>query len=255
MRGRALAGLYWGGAAALALPLALVVLTSLSGGTLVGFPLGPPSLRWYAAALADPAWRRAFALSAWLALGAGALSVVVGGWVALAAAALPRRWMRAALLGGALLPLVTPGIVHAVALRAAAAAVGLGPGPGAVLLGHVVHAAPFAVLMVGARRAALPPALLDAARDLGAGPAAAFAHVMLPWLRPSLLGAAALAALTSFDDFIRSFFLGGYDPTLPVLVFARLRSGLTPEINAVCTLMVLLVSACGALAERLAPRA
>ncbi len=251
MPGRGLAGLYWGATAALALPLVVIALTSLSGGTTVGFPLGPPSLRWYATALASPAWRDAFALSVALALASGALSVVAGGWTALAAAALPKPWTRAVLLGAALLPLVTPGIVHAVSLRVAAASVGLGPGPGAILFGHVIHAAPYAVLMVGARRTTLPAELLDAAHDLGAGPAATLWHVVLPWLRPSLLGAAALAGLTSFDDFIRSFFLGGYDPTLPVLVFARLRSGLTPEINAVATFVVAVAFAGGCVADLL----
>jgi spermidine/putrescine transport system permease protein len=104
--------------------------------------------------------------------------------------------------------------------------------------------------MVGARLATLPPEQIDAARDLGAGPVAVFIHVMTPWLRPSLLSAGGLAALTSFDDFIRSFFLGGYAPTLPVLIFGRLRSGLTPEINAVATLVLLLACTAWALADR-----
>ena len=252
MRGCGLAGLYWSAVIALALPLAAIAVTSLSGETTVAFPLGPPSVRWYVAALASPAWRAAFMLSAALAVASGVLSVIVGGWTALAAEGLPRPWMRAGLLGCAMLPLVTPGIVHAVALRIAAASIGLGPGPGAILLGHVIHAAPYAVLMVGARRATLPAEQLDAAHDLGAGPIAAFSYVVLPWLWPSLLGAAALAGLTSFDDFIRSFFLGGYDPTLPVLVFARLRSGLTPEINAVATLVVVLAFVGGWLTDWLA---
>jgi spermidine/putrescine transport system permease protein len=63
-----------------------------------------------------------------------------------------------------------------------------------------------------------------------------------------------LAALTSFDDFSRSFFLGGYDPTLPVLVFGRLRSGLTPETNAVATLVLVVACAIGMIADRLAYR-
>ena len=109
--------------------------------------------------------------------------------------------------------------------------------------------------MVAARRATLPPDLLDAARDLGAGPLAAFTSVIAQWLWPALLGAGALAALTSFDDFIRSFFLGGYDVTLPVLVFGRLRSGLTPEINAMSTLVLLAACALGTTADLLSYRA
>jgi spermidine/putrescine transport system permease protein len=82
---------------------------------------------------------------------------------------------------------------------------------------------------------------MEAAYDLGAGPVRAFLHVQLPWLYPSLAGAALLSALNSFDDFLRSFFLGGYDQTLPVMIFGRMRSGLTPEINALATLTFIMV--------------
>jgi spermidine/putrescine transport system permease protein len=157
--------------------------------------------------------------------------------------------MRLAFLAGALIPLITPGIVHAIALRVAIAAIGLEPGPLAIVLGHAIHATPYAAIMVGVRRATLPPDLVDAARGLGAGPAGVFLHVIVPWLRPALLSAGGLSALASFDDFIRSFFLGGYDPTLPVLIFGRLRSGLTPEINAAATLVLLLACAAWTIGE------
>jgi spermidine/putrescine transport system permease protein len=232
------AAAYWIAAAALALPLGLIALTSLTDATLVGFPLGRPGLRWYAAALADPANGRAFLLSVALAAASAALAVMAGAWIALAARMMRPGW-RLLLLAATLVPLVTPGIVHAIGLRIAIRFVGLDPGPIAMLLGHTVHATPLAALMIGARLATTPPGLMDAARDLGAGPVRAFLHVQLPWLRPAVAGAALLAALNSFDDFVRSFFLGGYEPTLPVLIFGRLRSGLTPEINALATLVLL----------------
>ena len=250
MRRTVLAGVYWVAVAAFALPLGLIAVTSLSEGSIVGFPLGPVSLRWYGMALGDPEYRRALALSVALAFGTGVLAVVAGTWIALAAAALQSVWMRWALMAGALVPLATPGIVHAIALRVGIRVIGLGPGPLAVLLGHMIHATPYAAIMVGARLAAMPPGQVDAARTLGAGPVRAFLAVVAPWLMPALLGAGGLAALSSFDDFIRSFFLGGYDPTLPVLIFGRLRSGLTPEINAVATLVLLLVCVAGIAVDR-----
>lgn len=243
--GRLTAACYWGAAAALTLPLGLLVLTSLTDATLVGFPLGRPSLRWYAAALADGANARAFLLSAALAASSAGLAVVAGTAIALAAGSLRPAW-RWLLLAGTLVPLVTPGIVHAIALRIAIRLVGLDPGPLAVLLGHVVHATPLAALMAGSRLLTLPPELVEAAQDLGAGPAGAFWLVKLPWLGRTLAGAGLLAALNSFDDFVRSFFLGGFDPTLPVLIFGRLRSGLTPEINALAPLAMLAAVAVGA---------
>ncbi len=242
--GRLTAACYWGAVAMLALPLGLIVLTSLTDSTVVGFPLGRPSFRWYAAALADPANARAFFLSFALAASSAGLAVAAGTWIALAAEMMRPGW-RWLLLAGALVPLVTPGIVHAIALRIAIRSIGLGPGPPAMLLGHVVHATPLAALMVGARLATLPPDLAEAAQDLGAGPVGAFWFVKLPWLGATLAGAALLAALNSFDDFVRSFFLGGYEPTLPVLIFGRLRSALTPEINALATLALLATVAIG----------
>ena len=243
--GRLAAACYWGAVLALTLPLGLIVLTGLTDSALVGFPLGRPSLRWHVAALADPANARAFLLSLVLAASSAGLAVAAGTWIALAAGMLRPGW-RWLLLAGALVPLATPGIVHAIALRIAIRAAGLDPGPFAVLLGHAVHATPLAALMAGARLASLPPELVEAAQDLGAGPVGAFRLVTLPWLGRTLAGAGLLAALNSFDDFVRSFFLGGYEPTLPVLIFGRLRSGLTPEINALATLALLATLAIGA---------
>ncbi len=244
--GRLAAACYRGAVLALTLPLGLIVLTGLTDSALVGFPLGRLSLRWHAASPADAAANaRAFLLSLALAAASAGLAAAAGAWIALAAGMMRPGW-RWLLLAVALVPLATPGIVHALALRIAIRAVGLDPGPLAVLLGHVVHATPLAALMVGARLATLPPELTEAAQDLGAGPVGAFWLVTLPWLGRTLAGAGLLAALNSFDDFIRSFFLGGFEPTLPVLIFGRLRSGLTPEINALATLALLATLAIGA---------
>jgi len=250
-----LSAFYWAFVVYLALPLGLIALMSFKQGSIVGFPLTSVTGNWYAAALSDQETLRAFAYSAGVALASSVLAVLIGTWTALAIAGVRRRWLRLGLRGAALIPLVTPGIVHAIALRIFIRFIGLDPGPLAVLLGHAVHAAPYAVLMVGARLATAPPNLVEAARDLGAGPVGSFRRVTLPWLRPALLGAALLAVLTSFDDFIRSFFLGGYQATLPVLIYGRLRSGLTPELNAIATLVLLTTAVVALLAERQARRA
>ncbi len=244
---------YWGAVTLLTLPLVLIVVTSLTDATLVGFPLGHLSLRWYVAVLIDPANGRAFLLSLALAAASSTLAVVVGTWIALAAGMLQPPW-RLLLLVGTLVPLVTPGIIHAIALRVTIQAIGLPPGPLAILLGHTVHTTPLAAIMIGARLATTPADLMDAARGLGAGPVRAFLNVQLPWLGPTLVGALLLATLNSFDDFIRSFFVGGYEATLPVLIFGRLRSGLTPEINALATLALIATLAAGGVIAWLARR-
>ena len=68
------------------------------------------------------------------------------------------------------------------------------------------------------------------------------------------MGASIFCLLLSFDDFVRSFFLGGYEPTLPVLIFAKLKSGMSPEINAIATVALVITAVLGIWAERFTRR-
>ena len=77
-----------------------------------------------------------------------------------------------------------------------------------------------------------------------------FIRITLPYLIPAILGASIFCLLLSVDDFVRSFFLGDYNATLPVLIFAMLRSGMSPEINAIATIALILTAAIGVWAER-----
>jgi spermidine/putrescine transport system permease protein len=121
---------------------------------------------------------------------------------------------------------------------------------GAIVWAHAVHNVPFVTLVVMARLSTLPKSQIEAARDLGGDPVVAFLRITLPYLMPAILGASIFCLLLSFDDFVRSFFLGGYEPTLPVLIFAMLRSGMSPEINAIATVALVLTAAVGVWAER-----
>jgi spermidine/putrescine transport system permease protein len=233
------------------LPLALIALMSISDSPIVGLPIERITLRWYGEALADREVLRAFLYSCTVAAGSTALALAAGLWTALAITALRRGFLRAALLGAACLPIVTPGIVSAISLRMFIRLLGLEPGYAAIMLGHATHAAPFVVIMLAVRLRTMPADLVAAARILGANPVRAFLRVTLPWLYPALAGATVLASLESFDDFLRSFFLGGYRTTLPVLIYGRLFSGLSPEINAIATIVLVLTISIGLAGERL----
>jgi spermidine/putrescine transport system permease protein len=148
------------------------------------------------------------------------------------------------------LPAVIPGIISAISLRIFVRMIDLEPGMVAIIFGHTVHNVPFVALVVMARLSTLPRSHVEAARDLGADELVAFLRVTLPYLRPALIGAAVFCLLLSFDDFVRAFFLGGYEPTLPVLIFAKLRSGMSPEINAISTVVLILTAVLGLWAER-----
>jgi len=244
-RHRLLRFVYWGVVLCLFLPLALVALASLGDGPVVGFPIARPTLGWYAIALADPEIVRAFLVSCAAAVASTALALAMGLWTSLAIASLASPALRTLLLCGACLPLVTPGIISAISLRIYIRLLGIDPGLGAIVLGHAIHSAPYVVIVVGLRLRLVPPHLVEAARSLGAGQIRAFCSVTLPWLRPAIGAAAVLALLESFDDFLRSFFLGGYRPTLPVLIYGRLFSGLSPEIGAIATLVLALTLSVG----------
>jgi spermidine/putrescine transport system permease protein len=97
------------------------------------------------------------------------------------------------------------------------------------------------ILIVRARLAGLDRSLIEASEDLYATPIATFRQVVLPLLAPSILAGFLLAFTFSFEDFIIAFFVAGPDTTLPIYVFSSIRRGVTPEINAVGS-VVLLVS-------------
>jgi spermidine/putrescine transport system permease protein len=84
------------------------------------------------------------------------------------------------------------------------------------------------------------PRVVESARDLGATPLQAFLTVTLPIIRPVVIGAALIAAALSIDDFIITFFTIGTGNTLPTLVWGMIRTGLTPAVNAIGTLILLL---------------
>jgi spermidine/putrescine transport system permease protein len=142
-----------------------------------------------------------------------------------------------------------PGLINAISLRIFIRELDIPTGTGAIILGHTVHAVPFVVVMVLTRLRSMPSSLIDAARDLGADSFVAFLRVTVPFLAPALAGGAIFCVLTSIDDFVRTFFLGGYQATLPMLIFAKIQGGMSPEVNAIATIVLVVTAAVGLWAE------
>jgi spermidine/putrescine transport system permease protein len=109
-----------------------------------------------------------------------------------------------------------------------------------VILGHLVIALPFVVLIVHARLATFDWAAVESARDLGASPWVAFRTVTLPIVQPTIVGAGLVALSLSLDDFVITFFTIGGGNTLPTLVWGMVRTSLDPTINAIATLLLVL---------------
>jgi len=110
-----------------------------------------------------------------------------------------------------------------------------------VWISHVVFTAPLALNIINARMQTIPKSMENAAWDLGAGSFRTMVYVILPQTLPAIVAAALLTFTISFDEFIISWFISGFDKTLPVYIYGVIRSGVTPVINAIGT-MVFLIS-------------
>lgn len=149
------------------------------------------------------------------------------------------------------LPVVIPEIAQAISLvlffqiifdlmRFLNADVRPTPGFGTIIIGHVVFNIAFVVVVIRARLADMNPRLEEAARDLGANEWQTFTRVTLPLLMPAIIAGALLAFTLSLDDYlITAFNSGPGTTTLTVFVFGLMRRGVSPEINAISTLMIL----------------
>ncbi len=227
------------------LPILWVVLLSFNESRLMtrfeGF-----SLRWYQALLADPALLAALGRSLIVASAAGLLAVLLGTLAATALARFPRFRGRAllAFLAGAplVLPEVMLGLGALILFVALEQAIGWPSGRGliTITLAHTLFASAYVTVIVQSRLAGRERLLEEAAMDLGASPLSAYLLVTLPSIAPALLAGFLLAFTLSLDDLvIASFTAGPGATTLPMAVYSKVKLGLSPEINALATLLVL----------------
>ncbi len=210
------------------------------------------SWHWYGAMFADRDLLESAGNSLVIAVVATALSTVIG---TLAAYALWKR-NSAWLSGGLYLSLVTPEIVTGVSLLALFQWVfrylDLRLGMHTVILAHLSFSIAYVVVVVLARLRGFDAALEEAALDLGATEFGAFRRVTLPFLAPAIAAAAMLAFTISIDDYVITSLVAGVDSqTLPMVIYAMARRGVSPVLNAVSTTVVLLLGALVLLSERL----
>lgn len=211
------------------------------------------TLEWYARLFESPQIRTSLRNSLLVAAVTTVIATVVG---TAAALALARGRLRRTgpLMALVALPIVVPEIVLASSLLLFFAALGLRLGFLTVILAHVAFCLSYVVVVVRARLSGLDPSLEEAAADLGAGPVRAFFKVTLPGILPGVLSAALLVFALSIDDYVVTSFVAGVgSTTLPIQIYSMVHSGITPEINAVSTLLLLataLLLAAAQLVER-----
>lgn len=230
-------------------PLAIVVLYSFNDSRLnaqwVGF-----TLAWYEKLLHNEPMLIAARNSLLIALAAAAASTVLG---TLAGFALHRH--RPRLLATLVLATIAiPEILMGVSLLIFFVLLNVTLGTVSIILAHITFCIGFVALVVRARLAGMDESLTEAARDLGATPAQAFRWVTLPLIMPGVVAGALMAFTLSLDDFVITFFTAGAgSSTLPLQIYTMVKIAVTPEVNAVSTLLMLLTLSLILVATRLSP--
>ncbi len=219
------------------LPIVVLVVYSFNGEGVGGFPPGNWTLAWYRQLFADEAIWTSVGNSVLVALASGVLSLAFGVPAALALdrATFPGKALFRRLV---LLPLILPGIITGLSLLMLFVALKMKLSLLTITLGHGTALISVAATEVFAGLQKLDRAQEEASLDLGAGYWTTFWRVTLPNLRLPILGAALLIFTLSMDEIAVSFFLLGRENTLPLEIWSRLRRGMTPEINAVSTIIL-----------------
>jgi spermidine/putrescine transport system permease protein len=218
-------------------PIAILVVFSFNASRQTAFWTGF-TVDWYRRLMDNAALFQAVRNSLVVAGAATALAVLIGTPAALA---LARYQMRARRATQALLylPVIIPEVVLGAALVTFFGAAGLRLSITTVVIAHVVFSVSYVTIVVRARLAGLDPALEEAARDLGAGPFETFRRVTLPLAAPGILASALLVFTLSIDDYVITSFVAGVGATtLPLHIYSMLKVGVTPEVNAVSTLLL-----------------
>ncbi len=203
-----------------------------------GFTLG-----WYQALFRDREVLRALYHTVLVAVLATVISTVVGTLASFGIHSLGRRG-KSVILNLNYLPVLNPDIVTAVSLMLLFGFMGLNFGFGTLLMGHISFTVPYVVLSVLPKLEQMDPNLYEAALDLGAEPGTALRKVVLPEISPGIVTGALLAFTLSIDDFVISFFTTGHGvANLSTMIFSMARRGINPVINALSTLMFIVMIA------------
>lgn len=226
------------GFAFLYLPILALIAYSFNASRLVTV-WGGFSTHWYGALLSNQPLLDAAWLSVRLALVSATVATALGTMAALALARHGRFFGRTLFTGMVLAPLVMPEVVTGLSLLLLFVAVDAERGFWTVTIAHATFSLGFACIVVQSRLAGFDRALEEAARDLGATPLVTFATVTLPLIWPAVAAAWMLAFTLSLDDLvIASFTTGPGATTLPMRIYSAVKLGVSPEINAACTIMI-----------------
>lgn len=218
-------------------PILVVALTSFNPEGRATIPNGLTT-QWYADLMEDEQLIDALWTSLQIAVATALVASVLG---LLAAYGLSRYRFpgRGALQGLFYLPMLVPAVVSGVSLLTWFNRIDIDLGWFTILIAHVIFALPFTLTIILTSFAGFDTRLEEAAQDLGATPLRTFRYITLPLVMPGVIGGALIAFTLSFDEFVLTFFVaGGGVQTLPLVIYNRIRYLLSPEINAIATIVM-----------------
>ena len=194
------------------------------------------SLQWYGKLLENEKILTGLANTLIVAVGSTVLSTILGTLLAIGVHRHVRnRFLDALSLG----PAIAPDIIMAIGLLALYSTMGLTLGLHSVMMSHVVFGTAFVAAVVKARLNHVDPSLEEASRDLGATAVGTFFRITIPNLMPGIIAGALLAFTLSLDEFVIAFFTNGpATPTLPIVIYSMVRFGVTPELNALAAILL-----------------
>jgi spermidine/putrescine transport system permease protein len=242
---------FFGLIAMLYLPIAILFIFSINSNTILSFPLQGLTFDWYAKLFESEALLRSARNSVIVALGSSITATLLGTMVGL----LMMRYQfrsKGLLVAMAVLPLIVPYIVLAVALFLLFTVLNIDRSLFTVGVAHTVVALPYVLLIVGSRLAGFDASLEEAAMDLGADYPTTLRRIVLPIIAPAMVSAWLTAFTVSFDEFALALFLAGTQPTFPVYLYGQLRfASRLPIMVALAVLMMVGTLALVLIAERI----
>jgi len=242
-------------------PVVIVVILSFTPREVPSFPLTGFSLKWYAV-LIPPNQDEALVNAFFTSLKIGVISAIGAGIVGTAAALglvrheFSSRWLDSDLLNTVFItPIVIPWIVTGIAVLVLYNIIGIEGTLLSVVIGHILIALPFVILVVSSSLYGFDRSLEEAAKNLGANNLRAFYEVTLPIISPGIIAGMLFAFTISFDNFTQTFFWAGNNTqTLPLVIYGKIRFGIDPSVNSIGTIIVVFSLAIAMVAEKLSSR-
>jgi spermidine/putrescine transport system permease protein len=219
-------------------PIVIIILFSFNPSRAGSFPMAGFSIKWYLEVIKSSTFISAVKNSIYVAIATSFFSVLIGTLASFGLTRYNFRFKNVIKLL-VLLPITIPPLLIGISLLSYFNIIKIPLSLLTVTFSHLVFCIPFVILVMNSRLEGFDFSVEEAAKDLGANRLQTFRYVTFPIMRSSIIGVGMLAFALSFDEFLITFFTIGADNTLPLVIWAMLRRGISPAVNAISTLVLI----------------